>query len=382
MSPRGREWTTALAVLAGVAGAAALAALFGGGGGAASSALSRSPEGWAAARRYVEAREVAVDLLDRPLSEASPGRGTLVVAFPRQRAPGLDPEEGVLRHLRSGGHLLLAYSGDAPGPAEEQIFAALELGFVAARPEPPLAPLAWRRHAEAVWRLPPEEPSQAGAGLGAELGSLVLPALDWRPSAPGDARVLFRSPEGDPVALAYHRGRSLVAIVPAAALANARLALGGNPDLLESLVASLPAPWSFGEYHHGLGVRNTADPAAARQSRVLDLVLLQLVVLYGAALVALARRFGAPWRETPVVTGSTAAFFLGLGGLHHRLGHHAAAGRRLVERLRQLHPELSLPPELLRRADAVVDGPGLVELARRVARHRDRHSKGEPTRDP
>lgn len=388
MSFRGRERTMTVVVLAGVAGAVALAALFGGGGGAASSALSRSPEGWAAARRYVEARDVAVDLLDRPLSEASPGRGTLVVAFPRQRAAGLDPEEGVLRHLRSGGHLLLAYSGDLPGPAEEQILTALDLGSVRARPEPPLAPLAWRRHAEAVWRLSPEEPSPAGAPLGGglrapvQLGPLILPALDWRPAAPEDARVLFRSPGGDPVTLAYHRGGSLVAIVPAAALANARLALGGNPDLLESLVASLPAPWSFDEYHHGLAARNPADSAAERQSRVLDLVLIQLVALYGAALVALARRFGEPWREAPVVTGSTAAFFLGLGVLHHRLGHHAAAGRRLVERVRQLHPDLSLPPELLRRADAVVDGPGLVELARRVARRRDRHSKGEPTRDP
>ncbi|MFP3939932.1 MAG: DUF4350 domain-containing protein [Thermoanaerobaculia bacterium] len=388
MSFRGRERTVTLAVLAGVAGAVALAALVGGGGGAASSALSRSPEGWAAARRYVEARDVAVDLLDRPLAESSPGRGTLVVAFPRQRAAGLDPEEGVLRHLRSGGHLLLAYSGKLPGPAEEQILTALELGSVPARPEPPLAPLAWRRHVEAVWRLPPEEPAPAGAPLGGgsrarvRPGPLVLPAVDWRPGVPEGARILFRSPGGDPVAFAHHRGPSLVAVVPAAALANARLALGGNPDLLESLVASLPAPWSFDEYHHGLAARNPADPAAARQSRVLDLVLLQLVVLYGAALAALARRFGTPWREAPVVTGSTAAFFLGLGTLHHRLGHHAAAGRRLVERIRQLHPDLSLPPELLRRAGAVVDGPDLVELARRVARHRDRHSKGEPTRDP
>lgn len=368
-SLRGRERAVTAALLAGVAGAVVLAAVVGGDGGAASSALSRAPEGWAGARHYLEARDAQVSLLDRPPAEAAPGRGTLVVAFPWQRAAGLDPEEGVLRHLMAGGHLLLAYSGRSPGPGEQRVVEGLGLELERARPAPPLAPLAWRRHVREVWRLPPEEPPPAGGRLPA--GPLVLPAVDRVPVAPEGARVLFRSPEGRPVVFGFHRGRSLVTVVPAAALANARLALGGNPDLMESLAASLPGPWSFDEYHHGLAAPEAGAPGAARQSRVLDLVLLQLLALYGTALLALARRFGAPWREAPVVTGSTAAFFLGLGALHHRLGHHASAGRRLVERVRRLEPDLPLPPELVRRAQAGVDGPGLVELARQVARTRD-----------
>jgi hypothetical protein len=71
-----------------------------------------------------------------------------------------------------------------------------------------------------------------------------------------------------------------------------------------------------------------------------------------------------------VVTGSTAGFFLGLGALHHHLGHHAEAARRLVARSGQLDRHLELPAELERRAAAGVDATGLVEIARDVATRR------------
>ena len=50
------------------------------------------------------------------------------------------------------------------------------------------------------------------------------------------------------------------------------------------------------------------------------------------------------------MTGSTGSFLLGLGALHHRLGHHAEAARRLLERVRELDRGADLPADLDRRA--------------------------------
>lgn len=346
-----------------VLGAAIVVLALAGGDGARSSVLSRDPEGWAGVRRYLETRGTEVALLDRPLEESAPGRGTLVVAFPWQRASwGSSLAADVRRHLVSGGHLLIAYSG-AAGAVEKFALAELGLESEPARPEAPLGPRAWRRHVTEVWRLDPEEP------LAEVVRPLAVPALDRVPAAPPEARTLFRSPRGRPVVFTYPSHGGLVVVAPAPALANARLALPGNADLLETLARSLPAPWSFDELHHGLmaaGSTAASDPHA----RVLDLVLVQLLVLYALAAVTLGRRFGPPWREAPVVTGSTGAFFLGLGALHHRLGHHAEAARRLIDRSRELDRHLNLPDAVERHAAAGVDASGLVEIARDVATRR------------
>lgn len=356
--PSAAVWVTAIALVAALGGIALLA-----GGGARSSVLSRDPEGWAGVRRYLAARGTEVALLDRPLEESAPGRGTLVVAFPWQRGAwesSLAADVG--RHLTAGGHLLIAYSGSA-GALEELALSELGLESEPARPEPPLGPRAWRRHVTEVWHLAPEE-SLAGV-----VRPLAVPALDRVPAAPPATRALFRSPQGRPVVFSYPSHGGLVVVVPAPALANARLALPGNADLLESLTRSLPAPWSFDELHHGL-VAAGSTAASDTHARVLDLVLVQLLVLYALAAVALGRRFGPPWREAPVVTGSTGAFFLGLGTLHHRLGHHAEAAHRLIDRSRELDRHLNLPDAVERRAAAGVDASGLVEIARDVATRR------------
>ena len=75
-----------------------------------------------------------------------------------------------------------------------------------------------------------------------------------------------------------------------------------------------------------------------------------------------------------MVTGSTGSFLLGLGALHHRLGHHAEAARRLLERARELDPGADLPADLDRRA-ATAGPRELVELAREVAGRRARKDK-------
>jgi hypothetical protein len=183
--------------------------------------------------------------------------------------------------------------------------------------------------------------------------------------------VLYRTPAGAAVVFTFRGGGGTagrVAVLPAAVLANGRLGEPGNGDLLETLRGWLGEPWIFDEYHHGLAAPAAVEAQAAR-GWVLDLAAAHLVALYLLAAVALGRRFGTPWREPPVVAGSTGGFFLGLGELHHRLGHHGEGARLLLERLEELDGEPPLPPGEVRRAETV-DAAAFLDLARRAARRR------------
>lgn len=337
------------------------------GEGGRGSALSRGPEGWLAARRYLEASGAEVRLLAAPppAEGAEPSEGVLVEVFPwsvpdlqNRRPAELD------RRLAAGGDLVIAYSGGFD-EREDRVLESLGVGLVAVRDPPPLAPLAWRREARLTWRLAPEE----GVGEGAEI---ELPAPRWAPRAPAGAEVLYRSPEGVPLVFVVERaaGRRsgrLVAL-PAAALANASIDDAGNADLLEGLLTALGPRWAFDESAHGLTAAGTAgDPEGERVGLAFSLVLGHLALLYLLAVAALGRRFGPAWREPPAATGSTASFLLRLGALHHRLGHHRDAARRLVERRRELSPRHPIPEALVRRAEEA-DADGLVAVARALAR--------------
>jgi hypothetical protein len=162
----------------------------------------------------------------------------------------------------------------------------------------------------------------------------------------------------------------MIWFVPADAFANARLGKAGsagNADLLETLRRQLGDEWTFDEYHHGFTGRPLLETVAL--GRTLDLILLHLTVLYLAAVLVLARPFGPAWSPPPVVTGSAGAFLLGLGAIHHRLGHHREAAKRLLARVRELDRELPLPAALDARADDA-GARGFVALAREVARRR------------
>ena len=170
----------------------------------------------------------------------------------------------------------------------------------------------------------------------------------------------------------YHGGR--VVVLPADALSNARLGEAGNADLLETLLRNLGPRWAFDEVHHGLAA---APAAKGPLGRAADLLLAHLVLLYLLAVLALARRQGPAWREPATVAGSAATFLLGMGALHHRLGHHAEAARLLLRRARELDRGLQLPPDLDRQAASA--GPReLVEIATLVARRR----AGDPLIEP
>lgn len=333
-------------------------------GEARGSVLSRGPNGWLAARRYLEARGTRVALLDRPASGFGRDQGVLVVSFPWQGGgfseEAADPLE---EHLRQGGDLIVAYSGEITNKAELLVLEQLGLPLQEAR-KVVLNPVRWRRFAREEWDL---QPAQGAVGA----APVRIWAPRWSPEIPTEAEVLLRSPQGGPAVAQIRRYKGRIWILPTDAFANSRLAHPGNADLLESLRQRLGDRWTFDEYHHGLTGRRAVE--TADMGRTLDLILLHLAFLYVVALLTLSRRFGTAWSEPPVVTGSSGSFLLGLGALHDRLGHHGAAALRLLERTRELDRNLVLPEELDRRAADIAKKMGsreLVELAREVARLR------------
>jgi hypothetical protein len=305
------------------------------------------------ARRYLEAHGVGVQLLDRALDQKPPA-GVLVLAFPWQRL-GEMSLSGVTWHLQQGGTVVVAYAGEAFDPGETRALEALGLQTRELRGDPPLHPLRWREYMREEWSLV--------ADPGAERPALNVRATHLAPRPSAAAEILYRNPAGTPMAFVEPRGRGRLIVLPVDALSNARIAEAGNADLLESLAQALPRDWTFDEYHHGL----VAAVALDDQSRagVVDLILLHLCLFYGLAVWAMTRRFGPAWHEAPVASGSAAALLLDLGGLHQRLGHHAEAALRLVERARELDPRCRLPEGL---GQKVNDGPGLLRVARAVAR--------------
>jgi uncharacterized protein DUF4350 len=347
----------AAAVLVVLGGASAIVAAMGGGE-AKGSSLSRGPSGWLAARKYLEARGARVRVLAEPLENLE-DRSVLVVAFPWQQGFSLQAGDPIEEHLRRGGDVLLAYSGEGSNPAELVVLERLGLPLEEKR-KAVLSPLGWRRFAREEWDLQP-----AAGALGGRPIRVWAPR--WAPEIPNGARGLYRGPQGGPAIVVLRLYRGNLWILPADTFANARLTQPGNADLLETLRQRLGDRWTFDEYHHGLGAGQTTAEAETL-GRTLDLVLLHLGILYLTALLTLARRFGPAWSEPPVVTGSAGSFLLGLGELHHRLGHHREAARRLLERAQELDRDLVLPPSLTGRTENA--GPReLLALAREVARH-------------
>jgi hypothetical protein len=334
-------------------------------GEARGSALVRGPNGWLAARRYLEARGARVTLLREPLDRFT-GGGVVVSAFPWQTGPSVEAAEALDTYARRGGTLLLAYSGSWGNAGELVAFERLGLPLDEVR-KGSLNLVAWRRFTREEWRLVPAPGLRGGPPV-------RVWAPRWRPEIPPRAEVLLRSPRGGVAAAVLRRGKGRIFILPADAFANARLGDPGNAGLLETLRRSLGDRWAFDEYHHGLAA-GAATAETVALTRALDLILVHLAVLYLVALWALSRRFGPAWSDPPAVTGSTGSFLLGLGALHHRLGHHGEAALQLLARARELDRDAGLPADLDRRA-AVAGPRELVELAREVADRR----RGGPAR--
>jgi hypothetical protein len=398
-----RRWLAVAALFLAVA--AVTAALLGDRGGSRGSTISRGPGGWLAARRYLQARGAQVTLISEPLARyvqersvesSEPGEpleplelrdrsargeprppvaalqpahkqagpGVLALVFPWQAQPAGDLEEPIDAHLGRGGDVVLAYSGEAAG-AER----LLDVWRWDRAGEVPLVPWRWWSFTHREWQLLPASGVMGGGGR---------PLLVWAPRALPQvgpaATVLFTTPGGKPAVAVYRYHGGRVVVLPADALSNARLGEAGNADLLETLLRNLGPRWAFDEVHHGLV---TAPAAKGPLGRAADLLLAHLVLLYLLAVLALARRQGPAWREPATVAGSAATFLLGMGALHHRLGHHAEAARLLLRRVRELDRGLQLPPDLDRRA-ATAGPRELVEIATLVARRR----AGDPLIEP
>jgi hypothetical protein len=351
-----RAWLAAAALVVAATSAMMLLDELGPRGSSGPSALSNASDGWLAARRYLEARGAAVSLLREPLESFVDGpepasRPVLVLAFPWVVAPAPALEETIARFLDRGGSLVVAYSGDV-SPSEELAGLALN------DPTPmPVNPWRWWREVHRAWTLRPSAPGARPVEVWAQR---VLPV-----ARPG-ASVLYTAPGGRPAVTALRTGRGWLVMLPAEALSNGRLGAAGNADLLETLYRNLGRRWVFDEYHHGLVAAGVAD---RRLGLVANLLLAQLVLLYALAVVALARRQGPAWSEPPRLIGSATTFLVGVGGLHHQLGHHREAAALLLRRVRELDRGLVLPADLDRRA-ATAGPRELVAIAGEVARRR------------
>lgn len=255
-----------------------------------------------------------------------PSEDAVVLAFPLAVPPSNEELGAVRRTVTAGGTLVIAYSGRPRAILEGAILK--ELGLEPARVrDTPLLPLRWWEFQRATWRL---RPDAAWGSAGA--GDLEIRAPVFVPPAGSEATVLYRG-EGDrPVVFVRRSGRGRMVVLPTDAISNGRLggeAGSASVDLLETLRASVSGGIVFDEYHHGLS--SPEAPADSGSVHSLDLLLVELVLIYLAALLALGRRFGPSWEEAVEIHGSSAAFLLGLGALHHRLRHGDEASVRLVD---------------------------------------------------
>lgn len=358
-----RAWLLLAAALA--AGALAGVVLAGRRLDAASSTLSRGGTGWLAARLYLQERHGAPVILDRPPGGAEqPGRGTLVVAFPWQ-SRHIDVDAAlVLTHLEQGGDVVVAYAGETtPSRAEEQLLSALGVRW-APIPAASLAPWRWRRAYAEPWSLR-LAPRIAASRHGGAAPRLSLRRPHWLPELP-PASALLLGPDDRVVAAGWRSREGRLVVLPAEVLCNARLGDPAHAALLETLLDTLAGPWRFDEYHHGLDAGEGEEAASTAARHGFDLLLLQLLLIYAMAALALARRLGPAWREAPPLAGSAGGFLLRLGALHHRLGHHADGAALLVRRARELDRRLSLEVGLPRLGEGS-DEEALVAVGQTVA---------------
>lgn len=336
-----------------------------GSSGAGPSMLSAGPRGWIVAREYLAARGVELEM-PRSLEGEELGSfdGTLLTAFPWSPR-GAASRSAFQEHLRRGGTLAIGYSGEAEflGP-EPLLLESLGSSLQRKRARPPLAPWHWHRHESETWEL---QASKAGGR------PVVIGALTTVPQPPEEAVVLYSAQVGGskvPVVFSFPSKTGTVLVFPAEAISNGRLLQPGNADLLEDLRRWLGDRWVVDELAHGL--EPLTSPALRSYRLTYDLFLGHLLLLYLLAVLRLGRRFGRPWRETPARVGSAATFLLGLGGLHHRLGHHQEAAHRLLQRVKKLDPHWEVPDDV--QVVPTKSGKALVSLARRVATSR----RGEP----
>ena len=340
--------------------------------GSAGSTLGQGASGWRGMFRVLESSGVEVHQLDRPVSErdsyfaslgstpSGPGRarGTVVVSFPWQRAGSLADEEALVQHLRAVGRLVVAYSGRQLAESEQELLHRMGLRHRRLASSTSLLPWVW-------WREQRPDTHRATELLPLE-HAITSDRLHWIATSPAEesAAVYARAEGGEPVVSSFPHLGGEVWLLPTSLFSNAYLSSPGNASLLLALGAQLSQPLLFDELHHGLVAAESATAAGSR--RALDWMLGQLGLIYLLALLAFAWRFGPAWPARAAAFDSHRDFLVGLGGVHHRLGHEQEAIRSLVERVSAYAPS-RLPIQDLPRLQQRAEGRSLLWLARRLS---------------
>ena len=187
-------------------------------GEARGSALSRGPDGWLAARRYLEARGVRVAAARRAARPLRGGRRAGHRPSPGRAAPRPKRRSRSKATCGAAATSSLAYSGQLGNPGEMVALEGLGLPLRGGAQGDAEPRWSWRRFARQEWDLRPAADARGAAPV-------RVWAPRWPPELPKEAEVLFRAPRGRAgdrrPARATGAGSSLL---PADAFANARLA--------------------------------------------------------------------------------------------------------------------------------------------------------------
>jgi hypothetical protein len=191
-------------------------------------------------------------------------------------------------------------------------------------------------------------------------GNLSVTGLDRLTSCPSSATTLYSDAKLRPRVCRWRVGRGTITLVQtASALSNARIGAADNLALLETLAVADPI--RFDEWHQGFG-EGAAGVDLGIAPRAL---LVHGGLLYGVVVWALSRPFGPVVAPLQEAASSTPRGRRVLGELHHRGGHAAAAGQRLIEAARARFVRRRLPWKGIARHFEGGEAE-LLEVARRI----------------
>lgn len=300
----------------------------------------------------------------------------VVLAFPA--TSGVSDRLAALRSELRGGRTVMALYSGLPLAFEEGAFLeSLGVGLRDLEARSRLAPWSWWRDRRQGYAhrldLPVGGQPSVEGGVSEAWSDPIRALVD--PAAECDRIAEFvgpRSkdlrPEGRALSVARCRvGEGELLLAPTSLLTNARLGATGNLQVASALAEALGPRIRFLE--GGRSVRVAAlDERAGGARRTLNLVAVQLVLLYLVALLALARGFGPRWPPLNQPADAQRRFLLSVGALHRRLGHFGAAARTLQTRWLEYDPLAGRRGEEPVDADAPLSEDQLLDWAVRHSR--------------
>ncbi|TLM72998.1 MAG: DUF4350 domain-containing protein [Actinobacteria bacterium] len=272
------------------------------------STFSAQPEGLRTAYRYLSALGADVRTLQQ--FETLPATGTLVIAAPEGlAAESTDAEAERLAHwVEGGGRLVLA--GLSAGTLADTVAQATGVSRASAKPAT-LTPVQQTRFVTGVTQVAFDE---ARLDISADPGWVTT----------------FRDGSGALLVSRTFGAGEVVWLADALPLSNAGLARADDGDFAVRLLASVPGPVFFDEYHHGFAKGGGAWDRLGSGGRT-GVVLLLIAAL--ALVVSRAQRVGPPVEEREVPAARTTAYIDSLAELYRRAGARAHALEALEDGL-------------------------------------------------